>query len=221
MSKFTIYLGNKNYSPWSLRGWLMVRAAGIDFDEVVIPLREPGTRDEIRRYSPSGFVPVLHHGERKVWDTLAIGEYLAELFPDRQLWPAAPEARALARSVSAEMHASFAALRQGMPMNIRGSAPGKGMSAEVQQDINRVAAIWRDCRTRFGAEAADDAGFLFGAFTNADAMYAPVVSRLVTYAVDVDDDARAYIDAVWSSEAMKDWRKDAGDEPQIIEEWEL
>lgn len=221
MSEFTIYLGNKNYSSWSLRGWLMVRAAGVEFDEVVIPLRQPGSQDEIRRFSPSGRVPVLHHGERKVWETLAIGEYLAELVPDRRLWPAEAEARTLARCVSAEMHAGFSALREGMPMNVRGSAPGKGISTEVQQDINRIAAIWRDCRSHFGANADDDAGFLFGAFTIADAMYAPVVSRLITYAVDMEADARAYVDAVWSSPEMKDWRRDAGNEPQIIEDWEL
>ena len=221
MSDFTIYLGNKNYSSWSLRGWLMLAATGVAHEEVVIPLDERATRETILRYTPSGRVPVLHHGNRRIWDSLAIGEYLAEIVPAARLWPVARGTRARARSVSAEMHSGFADLRADMPMNIRASAPGKGMTAGAQADINRITAIWRDCRERHGGKSAEDRGFLFGGFTIADAMFAPVVSRLRTYEVAVDETSRAYMDAVWTLEIMKDWCRDAGDEPQIIESGEL
>ncbi len=222
MAEFKIYLGNKNYSSWSLRGWLMLKATGADFEEEVIPLGERNTREEILKYSPSGRVPVLHHGTRRIWDSLAIGEYLNELFPDARLWPADVNARRLARSVSAEMHASFSALRENMPMNIRRSASGKGMTAEVQQDINRITAIWRDSRHWISENKPEtDNGFLFGEFSIADAMYAPVVARFVTYGVDVDDDCRAYMDAVLTLPSVQEWSKAAKDEPQIIEEEEV
>ena len=221
MADFKIYLGNKNYSSWSLRGWLMLKGSGAEFDEEVIPLGERGTRETILRYSPSGKVPVLHHGERKIWDSLAIGEYLSELFPAAKLWPEEQGARAVARSVSAEMHSGFAELRRNMPMNIRRTAPGKGMTSDVQQDINRITAIWRDCRDRFGAQSGDDAGFLFGRFTIADAMYAPIVSRFTTYGVDADENSKAYMEAVWKLESMAEWRREASDEPYIIEDEEV
>ena len=158
MADFTLTIGNKNYSSWSLRAWLACRLAGCDFEEVVIPLREKGSREAILKVSPSGKVPALTHDRVTVWDSLAICEYLAECFPDARLWPKDPAARAMARAVSAEMHAGFPDLRRNMPMNIRATLTGKGMTAEVQADINRVTALWRDCRKRFSGGA----DFLFG-----------------------------------------------------------
>ena len=219
MADFTIYLGNKNYSSWSLRPWLVLKATGLDFGEVVIPLDEPGTKAEILRYSPSGRVPVLHHGDRVIWDGLAIAEYLAELAPERLLWPADPVARALARSVSAEMHAGFAALRNHCPMNIRSSFPNRGVTPEVQADINRIGTIWRDCRKRFGETSVGP--FLFGGFTIADAMFAPVVSRFRTYKIDLDETCQAYADAVWSLPSFLEWQAAAGNEPMIVDDAEF
>lgn len=213
MAEITIYLGNKNYSSWSLRGWLALKCAGADFDEVVIPLDEPDTHETIVRYSPSGRVPAIHHGELVVWDSLAIGEYLAEIFPEAGLWPAAVEARAQARAISAEMHSGFAALREHMPMNIRASYPDRGREPGVQSDINRITAIWRETRSRFGGGGP----FLFGDFTLADAMYAPVVSRFRTYKVELGEQETAYAKAVWEHPAMKEWADAAKKEPMIID----
>ena len=217
MADFTIYIGNKNYSSWSLRGWLMLKHTGADFAEEVILLEEANTRTNILRQSPSGRVPALHHGDLIVWESLAIGEYLAELFPKAQLWPKAASARAVARAVSLEMHAGFAALRGHLPMNIRSNFPNRGVTPEVQVDINRVIALWRDCRKRFG-EGGD---FLFGAFSIADAMFAPVVSRFRTYRVDLEDEAQRYADAVWALPMMQEWAVAARNEPMIIEKYEF
>jgi glutathione S-transferase len=217
MAEFTIYIANKNYSSWSLRGWLPLKHTGASFEEVVIPLREPMTRGTILRHSPSGRVPALTHGDLTVWDSLSICEYLAETFPEAKLWPDDKTARAVARSVSAEMHSGFQALRQHLPMNIRSSFPNRGVTPEVQADINRIGAMWRDCRKRFGAAGP----FLFGAFTAADCMYAPVVSRFRTYKVELDEVAQAYCDAVWALPAMQEWLTDATNEPMIIEDAEF
>ena len=218
MADFTLYIGNKNYSSWSLRGWLMVKASGIAFEEILIRLRQPNTKAEVLRHSPSGRVPALVHGNLSVWESMAIGEYLAELFPDANLWPRNRAARAVARSVSTEMHAGFSALRNHFPMNVRSSFPNRASTPEVQADIDRITAIWHDCRTRFGK----DGPFLFGPhFTNADAMYAPVVSRFRTYKVDLDAGAQAYCEAVWSWPPMQDWATAAKNEPWIIEDSEF
>ncbi len=217
MAEITIYLGNKNYSSWSLRPWLSLKQTGVAFDEEVIPLSEPTTRSTILRYSPSGKVPALKHNELTVWDGLAICEYLAETFPEAKLWPADKAARAVARSVSAEMHSGFAALREHLPMNMRSSFPNRGVTPEVQADINRIAAIWRDCRKRFG----ESGPFLFGSFTNADAMYAPVVSRFRTYKIELDEAAQEYTDAVWALPALQEWLTAAKNEPMIIESAEF
>src|SRR5690348_4595352 len=170
MADLTIYLGNKNYSSWSLRAWLALKRTTVEFDEVVIPLYQPGSRETILKYSPSGRVPALRHGNTTVWESLAICEYLAESFPTFELWPKDPGARALARAVSAEIHAGFQALRGHLPMNLRSSFPGREITPEAQSEINRVMAIWRDCRSRYGEKQGE---FLFGNFTIADAMYAP------------------------------------------------
>jgi glutathione S-transferase len=217
MADFTIYIGNKNYSSWSLRAWLMVKAAGIDFDEVLIPLWQASSRTELLRHSPSGKVPALKHGDVTIWESLAIGEYLAEKLPQAGLWPAAPDARAMARAVSAEMHAGFANLRRHLPMNMRSSFTGREIIPEIQADLDRVAAIWRDCRRRHGGGG----GYLFGGFTIADAMYAPIVSRLRTYGVTLDDEARAYADSLWAHAALQEWTAAAKNEPWVVEQFEF
>jgi glutathione S-transferase len=217
MADFTIYIGNKNYSSWSLRGWLMLKQSGASFEEVVIPLRETQTRTTILRHSPSGRVPALERGELVIWESLAIGEYLAERFPDAGLWPADAAAGAVARAVSAEMHAGFAALRSHLPMNMRSTFAGRSVTPEAQADINRITALWRDCRKRFG----QDGQFLFGQPTIADAMYAPVVSRFRTYKVALDEEAQRYADAVWAWPPLQEWATAAGNEPMIIEEFEF
>jgi glutathione S-transferase len=214
---FTLVVGNKNYSSWSLRGWLAARAAGVPFDEVLVRLSEPGSKDELLKHSPAGKVPVLKHGERTIWDSLAIVEYLAEIRPDAGLWPADPAARAHARSIAAEMHAGFQALRAHMPMNLRKSLPGKGRGRDVADDIERISAIWADCRTRYGAAGP----FLFGGFGAADVMYTPVATRFRTYAVELDDVSRDYVDAVLARPDFLEWHEAALEEPWVIAEDEV
>ena len=218
MAEVTLYIGNKNYSSWSLRGWLMLKESGLAFDEVLIPLDQPNTKTELLRLSPSGRVPALKHGELTVWDSLAIGEYLAEICSDKQLWPADPAVRAVARSISAEMHSGFAALRDHCPMNIRSSFPNRGVTPEVQSDINRITSLWREQRRKLAPEAGP---FLFGHFTVTDAMFAPVVSRFRTYRIDLDELCQAYADAVWALPSYKAWQEAAGHEPMIIESAEF
>ncbi len=218
MADFTIHLGNKNYSSWSMRPWLVLKQIGIAFDEIVIPLYEPTSRATIMKYSPSGKVPSLSHGGLVVWESLAICEYLAESFPTFQLWPRDSDARALARSVSAEMSAGFQALRSQMPMNVRSSFPGRNVAPEVQADINRVMAIWRDCRKRFGEGRGD---FLFGPFGIADAMYAPVVTRFRTYKIELEREAETYCEAVMALPAMQEWLAAARNEPMVVDRYEF
>ncbi len=217
MAEFTIYIGNRNYSSWSLRAWLMLKASGAEFEEVLIPLYEPQSRAEILRHSPSGKVPVLHHGAVTVWESLAIGEYLAEQRPAARLWPADPAARAVARAVSAEMHAGFLNLRRHQPMNVRSSVTGRELTPEVHADLDRIAALWRDCRHRFGAGG----GYLFGHFTIADAMYAPVASRLRTYQIQLEEEAQAYADSLWAYPPMQEWAAAARNEPMVVEQFEF
>jgi glutathione S-transferase len=216
-SEFTLVVGNKNYSSWSLRGFLAARAAGVPFDEILVRLSEPGSKRELLEHSPAGKVPVLKHGERVVWDSLAIIEYLAEIRPDAGVWPADSAARAHARSIAAEMHAGFQALRGHMPMNLRKTLPGRGRGRDVADDIERVCAIWRDCRERFGA----DGPFLFGRFSAADAMYTPVATRFHTYAVELDEDSQAYVDAVLARPDFLEWHAAALEEPWVIGEDEV
>ena len=216
MTKPTLVIGNKNYSSWSLRGWLLLRGFGIDFDEVQLKFHTPGWRENIGRWSPSGLVPVLWLDGEPVWDTLAIAETVAERWPEKQVWPRDARARALARSICAEMHAGFRTLRGAMPMNIRGSYPGKGMSPEVQRDIDRIVANWTLCRERFGQGGE----LLFGGFTAVDAYYAPVASRFATYGVQLPPVARRYVDAVLGLPAVRQWSAAAGAEPEFIAEEE-
>jgi glutathione S-transferase len=215
--EFTLVIGNRNYSSWSLRGFLAARLAGVPFDAVLVRLSEPGSRDELLKHSSAGKVPVLKHGARVIWDSSAIIEYLAEIRPDAGLWPADPAARAHARSICAEMHAGFQALRARMPMNLRKSLPGKGRGRDVDDDIARVCAIWADCRARYG----DGGPFLFGQFSAADVMYTPVATRFRTYAVELDDVARAYVDAVLMRPDFVEWHEAALEEPWAIPEDEV
>jgi glutathione S-transferase len=207
-----LVIGNKNYSSWSMRGWVLLRALQIDFEEVQLKFHTEGWRKNIGRWSPAGLVPVLWLDGEPVWDTLAIAETVAERWPDRHAWPRDARARSVARSVCAEMHAGFQALRQAMPMNIRGSYPGRGMSPEVAKDIDRIVASWTMCRERFGQGGA----LLFGAFSAADAFYAPVATRFVTYGVQLPDVARRYVDAVLALPAVQEWSAAARVEPEVI-----
>jgi glutathione S-transferase len=217
MSTLTLVIGNRNYSSWSLRAWLALKHAGATFDEIMIPLSRPDTGDAIRAHSPAGKVPVLRHGALTVWDSLAICEYLAETFPAAGLWPDGAEARAVARAASAEMHSGFQALRSHMPMNVRKLLPGKGRAPGVDIDLARIGVLWESCRERFGGGG----DFLFGAFSAADAMFAPVVSRCRTYDVALSDVCQAYTDAVSNLPAMREWAAAAAAEPHAIEEEEL
>ncbi|KAB2884638.1 MAG: glutathione S-transferase family protein [Pseudorhodoplanes sp.] len=209
----TLLIGNKNYSSWSLRPWIAMKVAGIDFDEQIVPLYEPGSRETVLKYSPTGKVPCLVDDDVTVWESLAILDYLADRYPEKKLWPADLKARALARAIAAEMHAGFAALRKHCPMNMRRD-PRKirELAPEVQADVARIDAIWTDCRGRFGQGGP----FLFGAFGNADAMYAPVVSRFASYAIPVGKAARAYMEAVMALPAWKDWEKDGRAERWVM-----
>ena len=217
MTTLTLIIGNKNYSSWSLRAWLALRHAGVVFDEVMIPLSRADTAEAIRIHSPAGKVPVFRDGALMVWDSLAICEYLAEKHPAAGLWPDAADARAVARSVSAEMHSGFPALRSHMPMNVRKLLPGKGRAPGVEADLGRIGGIWESCRERFGGGG----DFLFGSFSIADAMFAPVVSRCRTYDVALSDICRAYADAVLNLPAMGEWAEAAAAEPHTVEEEEI
>lgn len=216
MGKLTLIIANRNYSSWSLRAWLALEATGQSYEEVVIPLGRPETTEEILHWSPTGRVPALRDGEIALWDSLAICEHLAESFPEAGLWPAEPHARAVARSVVAEMHSGFIAVRKHMPMNLRASYFGAGREPGVEEDIARITAIWEKCRAEYGS----DGDLLFGDFTIADAFYAPVVSRFITYGVAPDGVAGEYMDAVWALPAMRDWAEKARVEPWSVERYD-
>ena len=210
----TLVIANKNYSSWSLRPWLVLKESGIAFEEIIVPLSQPDSHTNILKYSPSARVPCLIDAELTIWDSLAICEYLAEGRP--QLWPAHPAARAHARSISAEMHSGFTAVRQQMPMNCRADLAGRGRTPEVDADIARISAIWEEFRNRYRA----DGNFLFGAFTIADAMYAPIVWRFRTYGVSLPDVAQHYCDHVVNLPSMQEWLTAARAEPWTIPEYE-
>lgn len=216
MPHYTLVIGNKNYSSWSLRSWLLMQQSGIEFQEVRVPLYLGAYKDELRKYSPSGKVPVLLDGSLAVWDSLAIAEYLAEKHPDRGLWPADPARRAVARSISAEMHSGFSALRSHMSMNCRGHFPGRGRTVEVAADIDRIQRIWTDCR----AHSAGGGPFLFGGFGVADAMYAPVVLRFKTYVVQLSAPAQQYADAILALAPLQQWVDAAKAETEVIPAFE-
>jgi glutathione S-transferase len=215
MADWTLVLGNKNYSSWSLRAWLALRAAGIELDEVVIPLDWPETAAALAAASPSGRVPAARTPWGAVWDSLAIAELAAEVAPDAQLWPRDRAPRARARAVSAEMHAGFVALRRALPMDMRSRSPRAVDDPAVARDIARIQAVWRDCRHTFGAGGP----YLFGAvFGVADCMFAPVVSRFRTYAVELDPVCRVYADAVSEYPPFAAWVAAAVAEPWVIDQ---
>lgn len=217
MTQPTLIIGNKNYSSWSLRPWLAMTVAGVPFTEKLIRLFDENWPAAIAKVSPTRKVPVLIDGDLVIVETIAILEYVAEQHPGANLWPVDTRARAMARSVSAEMHAGFTALRTHMPMNIRASYPGKGMGEGVSADIARIEDIWRTCRETYG----DGGPFLFGQFTIADAMFAPVVCRLTTYAPPLSDASKEYMAAVQALPAMKDWSDAGRAEPWTVAEDEI
>ena len=212
MKPLQLAIANKNYSSWSMRPWVLLSQAGIAFEEIQLKFNDEGRVPGIERYSPTRQVPVLIVDGEPVWDSLAICEAVAELFPDKRLWPADARARQIARSICAEMHAGFRKLRGAMPMNIRASLPGKGMSSQVQQDIDRIAAIWESCRARYGQGGE----LLFGKFTVADAFYAPVATRFLTYAVTLPRAAQRYADALLALPAVREWMAQARLEPEFV-----
>ena len=200
MAPFTLVIGNKNYSSWSLRPWLLLKHLGVAFEEILVPLDRPSTREDLEKHSPSARVPVLRHGDLTVWDSLAICEYLAEL--TGRGWPAAPAARAVARAVSAEMHSGFTTLRSLWPMNARARNRRTAMTAALEADIERIDQIWNDCRARFGAAGP----WLFGEYSIADAMFAPVVLRFNTYgAAAISPTVRWYMASVLEDPPLQEW----------------
>ncbi len=207
-----LIIANKNYSSWSMRSWVLLRQAGIPFEEVMLPFDSPQWREHMPRLSPTGRVPVLWIDDEAVHDSLAIAETVAELFPDAALWPEQGPAKWHARAVSAEMHASFNALRGAMPMNISANLAGFGDTPASRADIARVVAIWELCRARFGGEGP----FLFGRFSIADAMFAPVVTRLRTYGVALSPVAEAYARAVLELPAVAQWCTEARGETAFV-----
>jgi glutathione S-transferase len=212
MPDLKLVIGNKRYSSWSLRPWLLMTHFGIAFEEIGVLLDTPSFKPTVLKYSPAGRVPCLVDGDVSVFETLAIIEYLAETHPDLAIWPRERAARALARSIANEMHAGFGALREACPMNLRRSFPWRDRGAAVNADVGRIVALWRDARARFGAGGP----FLFGAFSAADAMYAPVATRLDTYAFPVAADTRAYIDAILTLPAFRAWKAGADAETEIV-----
>ena len=210
MAPLTLIIGNKNYSPWSLRPWLFMKHVGLEFQEILVPLDTPETREQIDRYTPSGRVPVLRQGTLCVWDSLAICEYIAEL--SGKGWPQAPEVRAVARAVCAEMHSGFSTLRSLWPMNARARNRRTAITAALEADIERIDEMWNDCRGRFGAGGP----WLFGEYGVADAMYAPVVLRFNTYGARISQTARWYMASVLEDGPLQEWLQAAKQEPWTI-----
>ena len=215
-----LIIGNKNYSSWSLRAWLLLRESDIAFDEHRILLDVDTTAAEIASFTPAATVPVLQLGDLAVWDTLAIAETVAERWPEAKLWPADADARAHARSISAEMHAGFAELRNRMPMNCRAMGRKVALPDRLTRDIDRIFAIWSDCYHRYGRDDAAD-GWLFGNFSIADAMYAPVVLRFRTYGINLPESALHYPRRLLQSVAMQEWLAAAESETEVIEREEI
>jgi glutathione S-transferase len=212
-----LIIGNKNYSSWSMRPWIAMKVAGIAFEETVISLNAPDFKAQVGAVSGTGKVPVLIDGAVQVWESLAILEYLAEKFPAAGIWPADAAARAHARTIANEMHAGFLPLRRLLPMNMWRPVIKRELTPEAAANVQRIEAIWSDCRSRFGQGGP----FLFGRFGAADAMYAPVVARLHTYAVDVGGGTRAYMNAVLALPVWREWHDAAVKEPWVLPEDEV
>lgn len=213
MAEAKLTISSKNYSSWSLRGWLLCKMSGIDFNEEALSVSDPSARAELLLLSPSFLVPCLYHQGIKVWDTLAIAGYLNEVRPEAQLWPADPVARAHCRSIAGEMHSGFANLRSALPMNLKAHHSNFKIWAGAQADIDRVMVIWREALTAYGGP------FLFGdKMSVADAMYAPVCTRFVTYDVPLDPQSEAYCDHVMALAFMQEWIEGAQSEPEEVDE---
>ena len=210
--KLALYIGNKNYSSWSMRPWVLAREAGVPFEERLLKFGSDGKPTGVKGISPTRKVPLLLVDDEPVWDSLAICEALAELFPEKQLWPADPAARRMARAACAEMHSSFQALRSAMGMNIRSRHPDKGRNPDSLRDIERVLELWASCRSRFGGGGP----LLFGRFSVADAFFAPVVMRFRTYAVPLPPAAEAYAKAVEALSAVREWVEAARKETEFV-----
>jgi glutathione S-transferase len=219
MAKPLLVIGNKNYSSWSLRPYMALKMAGVNFDERLVRLLVPETPKLLAPFMAAGKLPLLVHNGLVVWDTLAIIEYAAETWPAKNLWPKNRNARARARSISAEMHSSFGALRNACPMNLRRNKkpPPGGVTAGIAKDVARIESIWADCRKQFGKSGP----FLFSKFSAADAMFAPVCARFETFAIPVSKASRAYMDAVLATPAFQQWKADAAKEPWVIAEDEV
>ncbi|MET0719987.1 MAG: glutathione S-transferase family protein [Tardiphaga sp.] len=213
----TLVIGNKNYSSWSMRPWIALKACGIAFEEVMIPLYTgPADKQRILGFSQSGKVPALIDGDITVWDSLAIIEYAAERFPEARLWPEDRARRAHARSISAEMHSGFMALRNECGMNLHRPVKAKTLSADALANIVRIQDIWAECHARYGKIGP----YLFGEFSGADAMYAPVVHRFLSYAVEVRPEARFYMEAMQALTAFRQWTDEGLAETLVIERFE-
>lgn len=210
-----LLIGNRNYSTWSLRPWLVLKHFDIAFDDEVLQLSGPRWRETLAERSPTGKVPLLIDGDLVLPETIAIIEYLADRFPDKAIWPADLAQRALARAAAAEMHAGFSALRSHAPMNLRASHPGRVDADLVARDLHRLETLWGGLLERSGGP------FLFGAFTAADAMYAPVATRIRTYELAVSDRASAYVDAIYALPAFQDWLAQALHEPWVVDDDEI
>ena len=219
MAKPLLIVGNRNYSSWSLRAHMALAVAGIPFEEKVVRMFVPSYAPAMAKYKAAGKVPVLLHNGQTIWDTLAIIEHAAETWPAKNIWPKNKKARALARSISAEMHSSFQALRNACPMNLRRpkKLPNVGISEAVAKDVARIEAIWTQCRKAHGKGGP----FLFGKFTAADAMFAPVAARIDTYAIPVSRSSRAYVDAILATSAFQQWKTESAKEPWIVDEDEV
>jgi glutathione S-transferase len=215
--KPTLVIANKNYSSWSFRPWILMRHFGLAFDEIVIPMAQENTRAEMSRFSPAGKCPSLHDGEIVVWDSLAIIEFVAELYPDKPIWPRPRAARARARSLAAEMHSGFGSLRQLLPMNMRRAVARRELTPEASADVARLEQAFAQARREFGQAGA----CLFGDFSAADAMFAPVVNRLHVYKVAVTPATRAYMDAMMALPAWQNWSAQAQAETWIIDKYEI
>lgn len=217
MSQLELVIGNKNYSSWSLRPWLVLRHFQIPFSECRIPLYQDESKAALLEHSPSGRAPVLHDGATTVWDSLAIIEYLAEKYADKDIWPVERKARAIARSISGEMHSGFEALRTHLPMNCRARGRIRTLTGEAESDVMRVLEIWSSCRREFGSRGE----WLFGDFSAADAMFAPVVIRFSGYGIRCDERGSAYVESVLGHPALQEWMNQAQEEPEIIEDMEV
>ena len=214
MQALTLVIGNMNYSSWSMRPWVLMRQLDIPFEQVKLRFHSREWDAQIARWSPSRLVPVLWRGDEAVWDSLAIMETLNEWYPDRGVWPKGANARAFARCIAAEMHSGFRDLRTSMPMNIRASHPGKGMTPGVRANVERIEALWSEARRRFGAAGP----FLFGEFSAADAMYAPVVMRFRTYAVALSPESARYCEAMRGAAGVRAWIDESSRETEVVAE---